>query len=171
MNLPWGYNKKKELTLKNRVDRAYIEAILRERLLQEGRSEEEIEAAIRDLQTASPGQLRAVVRPRWEYKSEMRVLGLPLVHIVTGRDPKTGRVKYAGKLTGKGSGIYADGMLYCYGEKGQLGLARVSPTGYDLVSAFKITKGEEQHWAHPAISDGRLYIRHGEVLMCFDIKG
>jgi len=85
-------------------------------------------------------------------------------------DPKTGAVKYTDKLTGKGSAIYAQGMLYCYGEKGQLGLARVSPTGYDLVSAFKITKGEKQHWAHPVISDGRLYIRHGEILMCFDIK-
>jgi len=97
------------------------------------------------------------------------------VHGANGRewqclDPKTGQVKYASKLTGKGSGIYADGMLYCYGEKGQLGLARVSPTGYDLVSSFKITKGKKQHWAHPAISDGRLYIRHGEVLMCFDVK-
>jgi len=85
-------------------------------------------------------------------------------------DPATGEVTYADKLTGKGSGIYAQGMLYCYGEKGQMGLARVSPTGYDLVSSFKITKGEKQHWAHPVISDGRLYVRHGGILMCFDIK-
>jgi outer membrane protein assembly factor BamB len=97
------------------------------------------------------------------------------VHGANGRewqclDPKTGTLKYAGKLTGKGSAIYAQGMLYCYGEKGQLGLARVDPTGYELVSSFKITKGEKQHWAHPVISDGRLYIRHGEILMCFDIK-
>jgi hypothetical protein len=73
-------------------------------LLQEGRSEEEIEAALQELQTASPGQLRAVVRPRWEYKSKMTVMGLPLVHIVTGRDPKTGRV-------GKAVGVIAIGRI------------------------------------------------------------
>jgi len=121
------------------------------------------------------------VTRRWAQKSlEVHHGGMLLidgkVHGANGRewqclDPQTGEVKYADKLTGKGSAIYADGMLYCYGEKGQLGLARVSPSGYDLVSSFKITKGAKQHWAHPAISDGRLYIRHGEILMCFDIKG
>jgi hypothetical protein len=30
--------------------------------------------------------------------------------------------------------------------------------------------GSEQHWTHPAISDGRLYLRHGEALMVYDIK-
>jgi len=30
--------------------------------------------------------------------------------------------------------------------------------------------GSGQHWAHPAIADGRLYLRHGDVLFCFDIK-
>jgi hypothetical protein len=29
--------------------------------------------------------------------------------------------------------------------------------------------GEHEHWAHPAISNGVLYIRHGSVLMAFDI--
>ena len=66
--------------------------------------------------------------------------------------------------------IYVDGMLYGYGEKGQVGLIKIKPDGYELVSSFRVTKGGKEHWAHPAISDGRLYIRHGEVLMCYDIK-
>ncbi|UCG57303.1 MAG: PQQ-like beta-propeller repeat protein, partial [Phycisphaerales bacterium] len=82
----------------------------------------------------------------------------------------TGKVKYEAKLVGKGSVIFADGMMYCYGENGKVGLVRVTPTRYEMVSSFQVTKGTDEHWAHPAISDGRLYIRHGEALMVYDIK-
>jgi len=85
-------------------------------------------------------------------------------------DLATGKVNFTDKLVGKGSVIYVDGMLYGYGEKGQVGLIQIKPDGYELVSSFKVDKGSKEHWAHPAISDGRLYIRHGEVLMCYDIK-
>ena len=81
----------------------------------------------------------------------------------------TGKIKYKADAAGKGSVIYADGMLYCYGEKGTLGLVKPGADGYDMVSSFEITMGEEQHWAHPVISHGILYIRHGEVLMAFDV--
>jgi outer membrane protein assembly factor BamB len=40
-----------------------------------------------------------------------------------------------------------------------------------VVSAFKITQGDGPHWAHPAIANGRLYIRHGDALLCYDIMG
>jgi outer membrane protein assembly factor BamB len=71
----------------------------------------------------------------------------------------------------KGSVIYADGMLYCYDEEtGDVGLIKASPKGFEIVSSFRITQGSGKHWAHPAISDGRLYIRHGDALMAYDIK-
>lgn len=82
----------------------------------------------------------------------------------------TGKVKFSDKLVGKGSVIYVDGMLYGYGERGQVGLIEITPDGYEMVSSFEVKKGSKQHWAHPAISDGRLYIRHGQALMCYDIK-
>ncbi|MBP7053670.1 MAG: PQQ-like beta-propeller repeat protein [Phycisphaerae bacterium] len=82
----------------------------------------------------------------------------------------TGKVQFTDRLVGKGSVIYVDGMLYGYGEKGQVGLIRIKPDGYELVSSFKVAKGTKEHWAHPAISDGRLYIRHGQALMCYDVQ-
>ena len=85
-------------------------------------------------------------------------------------DLATGKVEFTDKLVGKGSVIYVDGMLYGYGEKGQVGLIKIKPDGYEMVSSFGVTKGGKEHWAHPAISDGRLYVRHGEALMCYDIK-
>ena len=86
-------------------------------------------------------------------------------------DWKTGKVMYEKKWINKGSIISADGMLYCYTEKkGVVGLVKASPKEFTLISEFKLPLGSGQHWAHPAISDGRLYIRHGEVLMVYDIK-
>jgi hypothetical protein len=60
-------------------------------------------------------------------------------------------------------------MLYCYGERGTLGLVKAIPQTFELVSSFKITVGEGPHWAHPIISNGRLYIRHGDTLSAFNI--
>ncbi len=84
-------------------------------------------------------------------------------------DLNTGAVMYEAAGVGMGSVAYADGMLYCYGEKGTLGLAKASPSGFELVGSFKVTQGSGQHWAHPVIAGGRLYIRHGDVLLAYDI--
>jgi len=87
-------------------------------------------------------------------------------------DWDSGKVKYETNWKDyKGSIIYADGMLYCYEEgKGTVGLAKASPEGFDVVSSFEVTKGTDRHWAHPVICDGRLYIRHGNALMVYNIK-
>ena len=83
----------------------------------------------------------------------------------------TGEVKYESKWISKGNIIYADGMLYLYEEKsGYVGLAKADPEKFEVISSFKITEGEGQHWAHPAIFDGNLYIRHGDVLLIYNIK-
>lgn len=87
-------------------------------------------------------------------------------------DWSNGQVMYETRWNGnKGAIIYADGMLYCYDENiGDLALVKASPAGFEIVSSFRITLGSGKHWAHPAISDGRLYVRHGDVLMAYDIK-
>lgn len=86
-------------------------------------------------------------------------------------DLATDRMKYEGKLVGKGSVIYADGVLYCLCETGTLGLVKLTDNGYEMVSSFRVTDEEtEQCWAHPAISDDRLYIRYRGDLMAYDIK-
>lgn len=83
----------------------------------------------------------------------------------------TGKVVYETEWQNKGPVIYAEGMLYCYDEKeGNLALVRATPEKFDVVSSFTITKGDGMHWGHPAIYDGRLYIRHGHALMVYDIK-
>ena len=86
-------------------------------------------------------------------------------------DWNTGKVMYETKWIGKGSIAYADGMLYCYEEKeGTVGLVKATPGKFDVVSSFKVPMGTGEHWAHPIILDGILYIRHGDTLMAYDIK-
>jgi len=29
--------------------------------------------------------------------------------------------------------------------------------------------GDREHWAHQVIANGRLYLRHGDALGCYDI--
>ena len=44
------------------------------------------------------------------------------------------------------------------------------PENFQVVSSFEITRGEGQHWAHPVIANGVLYIRHGEALLAYDVR-
>ena len=84
---------------------------------------------------------------------------------------ETGKVNWETKWINKGSIITADGLLYLYEEKsGNVALVEPSTDSLRIISTFKIEDGAGPHWAHPAIYDGMLFIRHGNVLMIYDIK-
>ncbi len=85
-------------------------------------------------------------------------------------DWNTGETIYEKAWNRKGSISAADGMLYCYDEKGNLALVEPSPEDFKIKSSFRIRKGSGPHWSQPVIHNGVLYIRHGEVLMAYDIK-
>jgi len=85
-------------------------------------------------------------------------------------DWKTGKSQYKSRELGKGNVIFADGMLYCYTEKGEMALVKPDPVKFNVVSVFRIRKGTGQHWAHTVIKDGRLYVRHGNALMVYSIS-
>ena len=86
-------------------------------------------------------------------------------------DWQTGEVKYNDNSIMVGAVIAdGDGMLYCYSERGEMALVRATPEKFDLVSQFPITLGTDQHWAHPVIHDGVLYVRHGNTLMAYKVR-
>ena len=86
-------------------------------------------------------------------------------------DWTTGKTLWTTRWYSRGSVISADGMLYLFEEKtGHVALARPDATKLDIVSEFQVTKGEGPFWAHPVISKGRLYIRHGNALMAYQVK-
>jgi len=87
-------------------------------------------------------------------------------------DWKTGEIKWETTWENKGAIVYADGLLYLYEEKrGNVALVKPNPDQLEVVSSFRITEGSGPHWAHPFISDGKLLLRHGNVLMVFNIQG
>jgi outer membrane protein assembly factor BamB len=83
---------------------------------------------------------------------------------------KSGKEKWSGRGPGKGSIIYADGMLYCLGENGTMGLIEASLAALTMVSSFNLPKGEGPSWTHPVISNGKLYLRWNDRLYVYDIK-
>jgi outer membrane protein assembly factor BamB len=85
-------------------------------------------------------------------------------------DWKTGTPMYSEKITGRGNIIFSDGMLYLYGDNGEIVLAEPLANSFKKISSFKVPYGTDQHWAHLVIGHDRLFVRHGSSLMVYDLK-
>ncbi|MCL2639212.1 MAG: PQQ-like beta-propeller repeat protein [Phycisphaerales bacterium] len=86
-------------------------------------------------------------------------------------DPKTGQTLYRVKEVEKPSLVKSANRLIAYSEKnGNVYLLDATPEKYTIQGQFPITFGELQHWAHPVIANGKLYIRHGTVLAAYNVK-
>jgi len=86
-------------------------------------------------------------------------------------DWQTGKELAFEKMNNKfGSIISAEGMIYTYDESGEVALIEPTLSGFKKTGGFKVPFGAAQHWAHPVIENGRLYIRHGNSLMVYDIR-
>jgi outer membrane protein assembly factor BamB len=83
---------------------------------------------------------------------------------------KTGETMYKVREFAQCNVIFADGMLYIYSDNGTMNLVKPNPEKLELVSSFKVTMGTREHWAHPVIHEGVLYLRHGETLMAYKVK-
>jgi outer membrane protein assembly factor BamB len=85
-------------------------------------------------------------------------------------DWQTGEVMHMSKALDGGVILYADELFYCYSEKGEMALVKADSKQFKIISSFRVKKGSGPHWAHPVISAGRLYVRHGDNLMAYDIS-
>lgn len=84
-------------------------------------------------------------------------------------DAETGKIGMKLKI-GSGAVITADSMLYYYNFAGKVMLINLDPINMEVVSKFKMIKGSKEHFAHPVINNGRLYVRHGNVIQAYNIK-
>jgi hypothetical protein len=85
-------------------------------------------------------------------------------------DATSGQILYSSDKFGDGNIIMADGMFYCYSEKGEIALVSANPSSFNVISKFQVPLGTDQHWSHPVISNGRFYVRHGNSLMAYNLK-
>jgi outer membrane protein assembly factor BamB len=81
-----------------------------------------------------------------------------------------GKIIYSSDKLGDGNIIFADGLFYCYSEKGEMALVSATPLSFNVISKFQVPLGTDQHWSHPVIFQGRLYIRHGNSLMTYNLR-
>ena len=84
-------------------------------------------------------------------------------------DWETGGNQYQSTAIFKGNIISADGMFICYSEQGELALVKPDPEQFNIVSQTKVSLGSYEHWSHPVIHDGIMYLRHGDVLIVYKI--
>lgn len=86
-------------------------------------------------------------------------------------DFRTGEMMWRDRSVRKGSLTYADGHLYCYGEKNEVALVEATPKGYVEKGRFKVAKGDFPTWAHPVVANGKLYLRDMNKLTCYSVRG
>lgn len=91
--------------------------------------------------------------------------------ILTCLEFATGEVVWRDRSVGKGAVSAADGHLYVVSENHAVGLVEATPAGYREKGRFSIRDHGLPSWAHPAISDGRLYIRNQGTLTVYDVRG
>ena len=82
----------------------------------------------------------------------------------------TGEIMWRTQGVGVGAIIASDGMLYIYSDRGEMALVNATPEKLDIAGRFEITLGTDQHWAHPIIYNGVLYVRRGNTLMAYGIR-
>lgn len=90
--------------------------------------------------------------------------------ILTAMKFDTGEVAWKDRSVGKGSLVYADGMLYALSENGVVGLIEATPTGYVEKGRFRIPQDSLPTWAHPVVAGGRLYLRDQDTLYAYDVR-
>lgn len=89
-------------------------------------------------------------------------------------DLMTGEVKWKSRGSGKKSASVtaADGNLIFRFSDGTVALVPASPEAYQEQSSFKVPgSGERPSWAHPVVVGGNLYLREGDKIFCYDVKG
>jgi outer membrane protein assembly factor BamB len=78
--------------------------------------------------------------------------------------------KERGPAAGSAAIVYADGHLIFRYDRGPLALIEATPEELRIKGRFDPVKGSGPAWAHPVIHQGRLYLRHGDLLACYDLR-
>lgn len=97
--------------------------------------------------------------------------GLPACVDLTTGEIKWKETRGAGGGSGSAATAAADGMVYFRYQNGVVALVKADPNAFELVSSFKIPEPSgKPSWPHPAIANGKLYLRDQDKLHCFNLK-
>ena len=90
--------------------------------------------------------------------------------ILTCLEFATGKMMWRDRSVGKGTVLYADNHLYLLSEDNVAGLAEATPTAYKEKGRFRTVDQGFPSWAHPVVSNGRLYIRDQGTVAAYNIR-
>jgi outer membrane protein assembly factor BamB len=84
-------------------------------------------------------------------------------------DTETGKRKWKGGRFGHGQVLLLPDqrLLIVTGEKGEVGLVQADPKGFKELGRFQAIEGKT--WNHPAIAQGKLYVRNDEEMACYQL--
>ncbi len=85
-------------------------------------------------------------------------------------DFETGDIAWRNRSVSKGSLCYADGDLYCLGERNQFALVSADSDEYVEKGRFSLPTSGRPTWAHPVVANGKLFFRDQNTLTCYDIS-
>ena len=69
-----------------------------------------------------------------------------------------------------GALIFSDNKFICYGQNGEVSLVNYKQGKFEKGGSFRLPKGKGQHFSHPVLADGIMYIRHGNAVMAYKVK-
>ncbi len=123
------------------------------------------------------GKLEA--RKIWENNNMKNKFNSSVIHngyaygldegILTCIEVQSGDRKWKGGRYGYGQIILASDHLIIISEQGELALVKATPDKYEEVTKFQALQGKT--WNYPAIAGGRLLVRNGNEMACFNIAG
>lgn len=123
---------------------------------------------------ASPGPT-SVLRSEWQTPILLNghLYGMdnvggagPITHL-TCLEAKTGRRVWQQARFGKGNLIAAQGLLFISTMKGELVLVRATPKGFEELGRATVMKTTR---TAPSLSNGRLYLRDDQEIVCLDAR-
>lgn len=84
----------------------------------------------------------------------------------------TGEIVWKPKAPYRGSAavLYADGHLIFRYDRGEVCWIEANPQEFRPQGQFKAVTADGPAWAYPVVHDKRLYLRHGNVLACYDLS-
>ena len=88
--------------------------------------------------------------------------------VLTCLDATTGERKWRQGRYGFGQLLLANGHLIVLGGDGVLALVAATPLRFHELAHFQALHGKT--WNHPAIANGRLFVRNAVEMACFDIS-
>ena len=84
----------------------------------------------------------------------------------------TGRIAWRARPPAPGSAavLYADGRVLFRYDRGAVVLAEATPEAFRIRGQFTPPTGKGPAWPHPVIHEGKLYLRHDNLLLCYDLR-